>query len=1348
MELFSAEIDRIKGLVEAWKNKPDVELEATFGNGTVDMQTFLRVITRLKSKGNHEISQEESLTVGLRDSRRFTLRGEGDIKKYCYDNTMAGKAYIAIIKDRNVSNDQSDIVLDQYNVKLKARREMPMDASDIQQILSNWPKEKKYFRLIRRWTFHWHGVKFDLSMVRSTPTGKTVYTFQDINILAQPPVYEIEVEIDRDALNDKPAEEVYKNFIQGIGEILRGIQGNSILIRKKVVEETLKGYEQLTKVSKFRGVNPVTLGVRHMVKEKQQGEYNIRENYNVTDKADGLRVHGFVDEKGELFMIDMTMNVYKTGLKNPNCKGSLMDGEYVTQGKNGKSVQELLFFDIYYYEGKDISQKPFSERHNLMKSWIQAWNRDGGPQKLYKSVALNVTLKSFFIAKGDDIFEMSRRVLDNDSIRNYHTDGLIFTPNNEGLPEKAGATFKEQFKWKPAKDNTVDFLVVMEKDVENNKVDKIVSGIKHDTEKEINYKIARLLVSSSKPPNPRDVILNKESMDKYNNGKLKPVLFNPVDFPDLMANACYMEVEMDNETKEEYAKAETGEPIRDNSIVEMRYDTTKPPGWRWIPMRVRVDKTERYAKGIKKGEIQRTMNNEAVANDIWVSIHDPVTEHMIRTGNEAPTDEERREMAVLPSDIKKRYREKGDNTFDRTKVQTMLNFHNKYIKLELLYGAVFTEGRGKKLLDMAVGEASDLHKWIDGGATFVLGIDLAGESILNNNKGAYKRLLQRYEQNRNNKKPIPIPPIFFVIGDSSKRIYDGDAGSTEQEKDILRSIFGYPGGPVPALVEDKGAGELRGGVDSIVCMYAIHYFFSSETIFNGFLDNINKTLKVGGLFVGTNFDGEAVFNLLRHTKEGETVSGIEDGSSLWEITKKYSAEEMPIDSSAFGMAVDVKFITIGMSHIEYLVPWQLLVSKMKSIGCELVGAEELATMGLKSSTNMYETSYDMVQKLKSDKKNLYRIQNAAAKQFSFLNRWYIFKRVSKSGEGPVAEGPVAEGPVAEGPEGPVAEGPAAVGPVAESPVPVGTVARKKPTIVRKPTEDLRPLSAQVEAAGTAKPTEFVESITGGPAPAAPAPAAPEGGPAAPRLDATVPVQTSAAAILQQKKFSKNEFFSFKEDSLSDHGLDKLTLPEKYRKYAARWMAPNAPFPIKDTTDETDTKEYPSITHFLIAMKFKYATTKPLLANEFTRDGTIHQGFLADRQAERKFKGKLSEDRYYQILLLEYRAIKNKSPDIGNEKTGFGFDILKWASVKDKLLRAAIQQRLQKDKWFCIIVNAVIVQNKYMLYLDTKTSELGGVREGDGKIQGENKYGKFILEMATSSPEILKACADAGQEPPV
>jgi hypothetical protein len=1269
MELYSADIAHIKGLIDIWREKPDVELEATFGlGGTVDMETFLRVIARLKSKGFAEIAQEDSLTIGLKDATRFTLKGDGIIKEYCRTNILAGRNYTAIIKDRNISSKDeaySDLTLDDYNVKIKSRREVEYSKDDthIQSILKTWHVQEKYFRLIHRWTIKSNGVKFDMSMVRSTPKGKNVRTFQQIDILKQAPVYELEVEINRDNFPKVEGEEiitterVYTKFIQGIGEILRGIQGSPLLIRKSVVTGVLSNYKKLTKLDSFRGVNPVTLGLRHMTKEKQDGEPNIRDNYNVTDKADGLRVHAFTDETGELFMIDMSMNVYKTGLTKKECANCLLDGEYVTQDKANKAIQDLLLFDIYYFNGKDVSQTPFKEeRYENMKIWIQRWLNDSGPNKQMKSCNLNVILKRFYFARGDDIFNNAEQVLTaNEKIRNYHTDGLIFTPNNLPIPSKAGVRFDEQFKWKPAKDNTIDFLVIIEKDGETKK-DRIETGIRPDTEEDIRFKTLRLLISSRDPPDPRGILLDKLPIESFRSVKPRPVIFTPTEYPDLMANTCYLETQTDTQTDEEFVKTELGEPIRDKSIIEMRYDSTKPPGWRWIPMRIRIDKTERYARGVKKGDITRTMNSKIVADDIWLSIHNPVTEHMIHTGDETPTAKERESMAVLPLGIQKKYREKARVIEDKSKVQTMLNFHNKYIKMELLYGAVFS-GSGKKILDMAVGEASDLHKWIEKKAEFVLGVDLAGNSILNPEKGAYKRLVQRYERNLTDRRPVVIPPIFFAIGNSSQPIYDGTAGVTEQEKDILRSIFGYPTtGPVPPLVGDTGSGALRDGVDSIVCMYALHYFFASETMFNGFLDNIDKTLKVGGIFVGTNFDGEAVFNLLRDTKLNETKVGLDSGSTLWEITKQYEAEELPNDSSAFGMAIDVKFVTIGMAHIEYLVPWELLVSKMKTIGCELVDVTTLATMGLKSSTNMYKSSYDTL--LKTGNKDMYTIKSEAAKHFSFLNRWYIFKRVSKNGE---------------------------VAAVAEAPV---------------------------EA-----PVEPVEPVVPG-----------------------APVEAPAqSGILTQKKYEINEVISFKEDSLPED--KKLKLPKEYTQYAARWLAPNAPFDISDGDDI-----YPSITHYLIGMKFKYASGRPDLANQFGSQGQIHTEFKAKRIAERTTKGVLPRARHYELLAEETERIQKEARvELNKNKK---YDDSKWNTLKDTYLRTAIQQRLRLDKWFCIIVTAAIEQNKYLLYVDKETSELGGVRKADKTIKGDNKYGRFILEEAYASPDFIKACVASGKEPPI
>ena len=87
------------------------------------------------------------------------------------------------------------------------------------------------------------------------------------------------------------------------------------------------------------------------------------------------------------------------------------------------------------------------------------------------------------------------------------------------------------------------------------------------------------------------------------------------------------------------------------------------------------------------------------------------------------------------------------------------------------------------------------------------------------------------------------------------------------------------------------------------------------------------------------------------------------------------------------MAIDVEFISIGMPHREYLVPFRLLLEKMQSIGCDLCNAEELKELGLKHSTAMFGESHEMAAKA-----GRRFPMTPAVQQFSFLNRWFIFRR--------------------------------------------------------------------------------------------------------------------------------------------------------------------------------------------------------------------------------------------------------------------------------------------------------------------------------------------------------------------
>ncbi len=1404
MELFSAEVTKIKGLIDDWRSHPEIELEATFGaKGIVDMQTFLRVVQRLQSRGFGGISQEDRLTVSLPNSLRFTLSGANQVALYCRDNIMAGKPFVVMSKSKVQTqlNKDSNVDLEDYDVRVKMRRETGLNEDNIsvQQALAKWGQQRKFFRLIRRWTFKCPGVKFDLSMVRSTRVGKDGYAyqrnFQDQSLISAHPTFEIEVELDRQSLGDAATtDEVFAALVRGMGEVLRGIQGCPILTRKKVKEDVLKAYKELVGTPRFRGVAPVTIQVENMTMTIDPDIPNIRDNYNVTDKADGLRVHGFTNDKGELFMIDMAMNVYRTGYVKASCRNALLDGEYVTKDKHGKPLQEFLIFDIYIAaEKQDVTKRPFyvaggsaeakNTRYEAMKDWMVNWNEGDGPTKTVKTNTLKVAMKTFFFPTDKrSIFQCAADMLNQHLLYSYHQDGLIFTPNALPLPEGPGVGFEEQFKWKPAEENTIDFLIEFEKDPQNPSSHKITTGIHPDTGATVRYKTLRLFVGSREDPayqNPRRTILFEEPLpgtmiggpDKRS--QLKAILFDPKEFPERTSSVCYLETERDPKTNEEYVAAES-EPIRDRSIIEMRYDAKRSPGWRWVPIRIRLDKTER----LLKGRLERTLNSIKTAESIWNSIHEPVTTHMIRSGDESPSPQEMasfvgRDVAGAQEGLK-RYYERNVTAEDKMKVLALRRYHNKYIKDQLLYKAIEHFGSGKKMIDFAVGRANDLHRWRRAGLSFVLGVDATGACCLDNEDGAYKRLLDTIVQVRKYKHKggsLPIPRMFFIVADSSMRLEDGTAaGDNEEEANMLRSILGRvePTGPVPPAISKHGDGKLANRADTAVCMYALHYFFENSEKLNGFLQNIADNLKVGGVFIGTNFDGQAVYDMLRPIPKGQTRSGIEDGKILWEITKLYDDNGyLPQDDTALGMAIDVKFISIGATHKEYLVPWNFFVAKMKTIGCELLSRQELDDLGFENSTNMYKASYAMAMKSEDGKKKY--TMNEASKEYSFLNRWYIFKRTSQgTGEigklvGDVEEAGterpagVAEAAVAAAADaealalsqaaadssgaaealmGSIAPGGAAAAASMAARLAEAQARGNRVQLQALNKEAFQRASAAAIARGERPPAD--QHTLGGPAGSfaqryAEEEAAVAAAAAVP-ADATVPVEerTLVAAASDKKKYPASDVFQFYEESdKSDRYLKDL--PE----FSARYLAPNARFPIKDTSDPDDTNIYPSITHFLAAMKFKYASAIPGMAQTFSRTGSIHQEFLGQRETVRIQKGKLTPEEDRKLNLLESTRVQSAA-DVELNKKDTGFDTSKWLTRENELLREAVLQRLTNDKKFCEIINIALGKGKYLLYKNP-TSVLGGERLVNQTIKGANKYGKMIMTLAAELPDTLKAC---------
>jgi predicted NAD-dependent protein-ADP-ribosyltransferase YbiA (DUF1768 family) len=1048
MELLPSDAETLRKMIaESWFPYKERELEATFGvNGVVDSTRFLAVAQRLKSRGLKEVRQPDRLTISLEDNTRYTIQGEGTIAQYCEDNTLAGKSAIAMIKDR--AGDLHTLDLKDYDTRIKIRRELPLDMNDprVKSHLATWDQRVKFFRLIQRWTFVGNGVIFDLSMVRSTKKDerglwKQVKKFYDAylqhDIFKEQPTYEIEVELDRESEYANEAPKALASLVQGLGEVLRGIQRNPILIRNSVRDKVLEGYKTLVGASEepgkrgFRGVQPVTLERSHMAGFVLPGRYSIRQGYNVTDKADGLRVMGYCDEKGELFLLDMSLNVYRSGLKKLACARTLVDGEWVTQNKDGEPVQMLMLFDIYHgLDSLVASSLPFYNeieesptRYKALLAWMATWRGEGGPISLVKGLtpqnSLKVMEKKFlFGTKGtDDIFVKCEQMLDRKV--NYNTDGLILTANLAPLPDRFGVRFNQQFKWKPAKDNTIDFLVKIVKDQET-KLDKLTDILRPDSADTIKYKTLRLYVGTSADPaydDPRRTILLIKKLPSGRPGgkgakkyRMRPVLFSPKQFEDSMASVCYLEANEERATGEWVVRCTshtdgpgeaTGDPITNNSIVEMRYDPdpTLPSGWNWVPIRVRYDKTERF----QSGSIEKTLNSVETAESVWNSIHEPVTTHMIKTGSENPSEEEQAEIKLAKERsvaMSGRYYQKKSSIKNVSLVKSMASFHNLVIKGQILTDPILTVGHVhlglpqlKQVIDTSIGKGGDIGRYMNG-VGHLLGIDIDADGIRDPDEGAYRRYLDKLvEESRN--RFAQTPPMLFLIGDSSKSYIDGKAGINEEEADMMRATFGKvpPAAKLPPYVESKFRDQFKLGADLITSMFSIHYYFETKEKWEGFLNNIRDNLKVGGFFTCCCFDGNLVTDLLRNLEKGDELVGTDEdtNATIWKVTKQNTlGETLPSTSEeGFGQAIDVEFLSIGSSHREYLVSPQLLIQQLNSIGCDLASNEDCKNLGLAEPSQLFEVTYN------SNLSNpaLYPMTQTV-KDFSFFNRWYIFRRYS------------------------------------------------------------------------------------------------------------------------------------------------------------------------------------------------------------------------------------------------------------------------------------------------------------------------------------------------------------------
>lgn len=1046
VSIFSENIQKTPGKFDKYKYN---ELEVRFTNKYLTKIDYDNVIKKLLSLGfntNNEIGNH-LLRISntfidrngnvVESNIRTEIEGLHDIKKYCDTNniddlveTSTAKYGIKFNKKMSVMDGEKYLQQAYFNdlgfrVSYNVEESVSKKSANIVETISNWNNLQKSFRYINRVSYMHKNYPFifDISVVKTssqTPEKKNLYftNIQDSKVFDNVENYEIEFELDPKRIleNYNSVDKIISVIKKGVKYVLSGLQHTNYPTTYSEQNEIISEYMKLlhgdqydkskrVRTRDFIGPNSYTLQIENIIPENILSESvpNIRKQFTVTDKADGLRNLLFISKIGKIYLIDTSMKVIFTGSKTLNERifNTLLDGELILHNKNKDFINLYAAFDAYYINGRDIRALKFDinnpndepTRYSYLINIVKEIDIKSFTDALMSP--FRISYKKFYsVDERTSIFENCGKILDQVDTFEYNTDGLIINSMNLGVGSnkigEAGKLTKEtwmySFKWKPVEYNTIDFLVITKKNTSNQDEIKTIfeEGVDmYSTTQLTQYKT--IILNCGYDPkkhgyeNACQMILD-DKFPSLTNGEggnnYYPTQFYPSNPVDLEAGICniILQKDMNNEYQ---MLSEENEVIKDNMIVEFKYDITRPYKWRWVPLRVRYDKTAELRRGEKNFG-----NAYNVADSNWRSIHNPITIEMISTGANIPEEVANNELY---------YNRIGDKNNYTTGLR---NFHNLYVKKILISGIGESKGL-KTLIDYACGKAGDLSKWVDGKYSFIFGVDIFKDNIENRLDGACTRYINF------NKESKDVPKVLFVNGDSSKNIKSGEAMFDEKAKLITRSVFGDISG-IDVKKLGKGVmmhkGEGVNGFDISSCQFAVHYFFENIANLHNFIRNVCECTKLNGYFIGTTYDGERIFEKLKDIEiGGNGIEIFKDGIKIWQIIKSYSQTDFPADETSLGYKIEVYQESIGTTNSEYLINFTYFIELMRIYGFEIISKEELRGTGLQNGTSMFRDLYNQMmndKKIKSDTRDV-MIMRDYERDISFLNRYFIFKKVTE-----------------------------------------------------------------------------------------------------------------------------------------------------------------------------------------------------------------------------------------------------------------------------------------------------------------------------------------------------------------
>lgn len=222
-----------------------------------------------------------------------------------------------------------------------------------------------------------------------------------------------------------------------------------------------------------------------------------------------------------------------------------------------------------------------------------------------------------------------------------------------------------------------------------------------------------------------------------------------------------------------------------------------------------------------------------------------------------------------------------------SKIYKLRSFNNciKYI-LILKYAT-----RDGNVLDLGCGKGGDLQKWDMAQTSSYVGIDLSDQSI--------KEAIHRYRRSRCHFKAV------FATGDAFKTT-------------------------VPEILAPFKT-EVNLEFDTVSMQFCLHYAFVNEESARRVLENVSRSLKVGGMFVGTIPSSDFIGWKIRRLAPGATGWG----NSIYSVDFPNPPPKDGKFPNAFGNLYTY-YLVDAVDHVpEYVVPFEKLRSLCEDYGLEL-----------------------------------------------------------------------------------------------------------------------------------------------------------------------------------------------------------------------------------------------------------------------------------------------------------------------------------------------------------------------------------------------------------------------------